>query len=162
MSSESSTRFGASADVVAAAGCCGDALTGFELSQAASAVAAAARTREKTEFVRGLRCMGVTRLCGRDTVPARRASRHAGQRAGRLPILRARMPESPLERLHRLRAESLQGGGAERVAAQHAKGKLTARERVEFLVDDGSFVELDRFVTHRCDDFGMDKQRILG
>jgi propionyl-CoA carboxylase beta chain len=72
------------------------------------------------------------------------------------------MTETPLERLHRLRREAEEGGGAERVAAQHAKGKLTARERVEFLVDDGSFQELDRFVTHRSTDFGMEKQRILG
>jgi len=71
-------------------------------------------------------------------------------------------PEPPLERLRRLREESLVGGGAERIAAQHAKGKLTARERIDFLVDDGSFVELDRFVTHRCTDFDMQAQQVLG
>jgi propionyl-CoA carboxylase beta chain len=61
-----------------------------------------------------------------------------------------------------MREASLAGGGAKRVDAQHAKGKLTARERVELLVDEGSFVELDRFVTHRCTDFGMQEQQYLG
>jgi len=70
--------------------------------------------------------------------------------------------ETPLERLRRKREETLLGGGPERIAAQHAKGKLTARERIDFLVDEGSFVELDRFVTHRCTDFDMEEQRILG
>jgi propionyl-CoA carboxylase beta chain len=70
--------------------------------------------------------------------------------------------ETPLDRLRRLRAASLAGGGEKRIAAQHAKGKLTARERIDFLVDDGSFVELDRFVTHRCNDFDMPSQQVLG
>lgn len=71
-------------------------------------------------------------------------------------------PENPLARLHRMRELSLVGGGPERIAAQHKKGKLTARERIDFLVDEGSFVELDRFVTHRCTDFDMQSQQILG
>jgi propionyl-CoA carboxylase beta chain len=54
------------------------------------------------------------------------------------------------------------GGGAERVAKQHAAGKLTARERLELLLDPGTFVELDKFVTHRCSDFGMEEQKFLG
>ncbi len=54
------------------------------------------------------------------------------------------------------------GGGEKRIARQHETGKLTARERIEALVDPGSFVELDKFVTHRCSDFGMEKQTILG
>jgi len=58
------------------------------------------------------------------------------------------------------RAEA--GGGADRVAKQHAGGKLTARERIELLVDPGTFVELDKFVTHRCTDFGMQEQKFLG
>ena len=70
--------------------------------------------------------------------------------------------ETPLARLHRLRAAALEGGGKERVDAQHKKGKLTARERVDLLVDEGSFVELDRFVVHRSTDFGMQEQKILG
>jgi propionyl-CoA carboxylase beta chain len=70
--------------------------------------------------------------------------------------------EEKLNELARLRAQSQEGGGPERVAAQHARGKLSARERVELLLDEGSFVELDRFVTHRSTDFGLDKQQILG
>jgi propionyl-CoA carboxylase beta chain len=72
------------------------------------------------------------------------------------------MKETPLERLQRMRAATLVGGGAERIAAQHQKGKLTARERLDLLLDEGSFVELDRFVTHRCTDFGMQEQQVLG
>ncbi len=54
------------------------------------------------------------------------------------------------------------GGGADRIKKQHAKGKLTARERIELLVDDGSFEELGMLVTHRSTDFGLDKQKFLG
>ncbi len=69
-----------------------------------------------------------------------------------------------IARLSELRAKSLEGGGAARVEAQHQKGKLTARERIDLLVDPGSFVEIDRFVVHRCRDFGMDAEsnKILG
>jgi propionyl-CoA carboxylase beta chain len=64
--------------------------------------------------------------------------------------------------LARRLAAARAGGGAERVAKQHAEGKLTARERVELLLDPGSFVELDELVVHRCRDFGMERQRIPG
>jgi propionyl-CoA carboxylase beta chain len=67
-----------------------------------------------------------------------------------------------LEELKRRRAEAVAGGGEKRVAAQHAKGKLTARERVELLLDDGSFEEFDMFVAHRTTDFGMAEQRYPG
>ncbi|HEX5438552.1 MAG TPA: acyl-CoA carboxylase subunit beta [Gemmatimonadaceae bacterium] len=67
-----------------------------------------------------------------------------------------------LELLERRRAEAEQGGGARRLAAQHAKGKLSARERLDVLLDEGSFVELGRFVTHRSTNFGLDGQQILG
>src|SRR5690349_21403522 len=70
--------------------------------------------------------------------------------------------ETPLERLRRMRELTLLGGGPERIAQQHKKGKLTARERLDLLLDEGSFVELDRFVTHRCTDFDMQEQLILG
>lgn len=53
-------------------------------------------------------------------------------------------------------------GGEKRIQAQHAAGKMTARERIDFLLDPGSFVEMDRFVTHRCADFGMQDKKILG
>ncbi len=64
--------------------------------------------------------------------------------------------------LREMQYQSTLGGGEARIKQQHAKGKLTARERVELLLDKGSFVELDRFVTHRATDFGMAEQRILG
>ena len=67
-----------------------------------------------------------------------------------------------LELLKRRAAEAEQGGGAERLKAQHAKGKLSARERLDLLLDEGSFVELDRFVTHRSDAFGLGSQRVYG
>ena len=67
-----------------------------------------------------------------------------------------------LEELQRKRAEAEQGGGAERIAAQHKKGKMTARERLDVLLDPGSFVELDRFVTHRATDFGLADEKYLG
>ncbi|TVR63118.1 MAG: methylmalonyl-CoA carboxyltransferase, partial [Gemmatimonadales bacterium] len=70
--------------------------------------------------------------------------------------------ESRLQDLQKLREESLGGGGEHRLAAQHARGKLSARERLDLLLDPDSFVELDRFVTHRSNDFGLDQQRILG
>lgn len=61
-----------------------------------------------------------------------------------------------------LRAKAKLGGGEKRIAKQHAKGKYTARERIEMLLDDGSFEELDMFVTHRCTNFGMEKEKYLG
>ncbi len=64
--------------------------------------------------------------------------------------------------LARKREQAMLGGGERRIAAQHAKGKLTARERLDLLLDEGSFEELDAFVTHRATDFGMDEQRFLG
>jgi propionyl-CoA carboxylase beta chain len=67
-----------------------------------------------------------------------------------------------LELLEHRRAESEQGGGAARLKAQHDKGKLSARERLDVLLDEGSFTELDRFVTHRSSDFGLDEQRPYG
>jgi propionyl-CoA carboxylase beta chain len=67
-----------------------------------------------------------------------------------------------LARLEELRAESRLGGGSQRVERQHAWGKLTARERLDLLLDPGSFVELDALVTHRATEFGMAEQRILG
>ncbi|HLG60569.1 MAG TPA: acyl-CoA carboxylase subunit beta [Ktedonosporobacter sp.] len=64
--------------------------------------------------------------------------------------------------LHELKAAAMLGGGAKRIEAQHKKGKLTARERIDLLLDPGSFNELDMFVTHRASDFGLDEQRIPG
>jgi propionyl-CoA carboxylase beta chain len=67
-----------------------------------------------------------------------------------------------LQELEDRRKDARAGGGERRVAAQHAKGKLTARERVELLLDEGSFEEFDMFVRHRCTDFGMEKDRPAG
>lgn len=67
-----------------------------------------------------------------------------------------------VERLRRLRQQAQLGGGQKRIDSQHAKGKLTARERIEILLDENSFVELDAFVTHRSSDFGLAEQQYLG
>src|SRR5439155_141983 len=67
-----------------------------------------------------------------------------------------------LELLQQKRAESELGGGAERIKVQHEKGKMTARERLDVLLDPGTFVELDRFVTHRSSDFGLADEKYLG
>jgi propionyl-CoA carboxylase beta chain len=67
-----------------------------------------------------------------------------------------------LQRLEQKRAAARAGGGDKRIAAQHAKGKLTARERIEALLDPGSFEEWGMFVEHRCTDFGMADQKIPG
>src|SRR3990172_5719797 len=73
-----------------------------------------------------------------------------------------RMSDRPkIDELDRLRAESQQGGGPERIKAQHAQGRLTARERLDLLLDKGSFRELDAFVKHRTNAFGLEKQQIL-
>ncbi len=76
-------------------------------------------------------------------------------------------PENPdleglRDRLLELEKKAELGGGRERIEKQHADGKLTARERLERLLDPGSFVELDKLKTHRCSDFGMEKTKILG
>lgn len=70
--------------------------------------------------------------------------------------------ENRLDKLARKNAEALLGGGQNRIDAQHKKGKLTARERVEILLDEGSFEEIGRFVTHRSHEFGLDKEKYLG
>ena len=67
-----------------------------------------------------------------------------------------------LNLLAQKKAEALLGGGEKRIEAQHAKGKLTARERIHFLLDDGSFEEMGMLVTHRSTNFGLDKQKYLG
>ena len=67
-----------------------------------------------------------------------------------------------LDRLRTMREEARQGGGAKRVEGQHARGKLSARERLELLLDEESFTEIDAFVTHRATDFGLDDERYLG
>src|SRR5882757_9545829 len=70
--------------------------------------------------------------------------------------------QDPITRLEQMEAKAALGGGQARIDKQHEAGKLTARERIAALLDDGSLVELDRFVTHRCADFGMQEQKVLG
>ena len=67
-----------------------------------------------------------------------------------------------LERLERLRQEAELGGGEKRLAVQHQSGKLSARERLDLLLDEDSFVEFDRFVTHRSSEFGLADKKFLG
>ena len=67
-----------------------------------------------------------------------------------------------LQRLRDLRAKAMEGGGDDRVEKQHEGGKLTARERLDLLLDEDSFHELGMFVTHRATDFGMADKRFLG
>ena len=67
-----------------------------------------------------------------------------------------------LERLDQRRHNAWLGGGQKRIDAQHARGKLTARERIALLLDRDSFEEFDTFVQHRCDDFGMADNKVPG
>ncbi len=67
-----------------------------------------------------------------------------------------------IDQLKALNHQAELGGGEDRIAKQHAAGKLTARERIELLLEKGSFVEIDKFVTHRCTEFGLEKQKPLG
>src|SRR3990172_437055 len=83
------------------------------------------------------------------------ARQYPAERGGAVPT-----NEERIARLMTRRAESLQGGGETRIAQQHARGKLTARERLDLLLDGGSFVELDAFVTSRSTAFGLDS--VLG
>src|SRR6478735_7867546 len=70
--------------------------------------------------------------------------------------------KDPIARLEEMEAKAMLPGGQARIDKMHEAGKLTARERISALLDEGSFVELDKFVTHRCADFGMQDQKILG
>ncbi len=70
--------------------------------------------------------------------------------------------EEKLKNLAKMREQAMQGGGAKRIESQHAKNKLTARERINLLFDPGTFEEIDTFVMHRTSDFGLDKERFLG
>ncbi|MCH7403067.1 acyl-CoA carboxylase subunit beta [Belliella kenyensis] len=67
-----------------------------------------------------------------------------------------------IELLKRKNQEALEGGGIDRISSQHKKGKLTARERIYLLMDEGTFQEIDKFVMHRAKDFGLDKEHYLG
>src|SRR5947209_19364502 len=92
----------------------------------------------------------------KDLPPEPSGGMSSAQRQERLAQL------GPREKLAALDAQAELGGGRARIYKQHQEGKLTARERIELLLDAGSFVELDKFKVHRCDDFGMEKKKILG
>ncbi len=70
--------------------------------------------------------------------------------------------KTKIQNLNDMKVQSLLGGGQERIDAQHKKGRLTARERLDLLLDKGSFHEVDPFVVHRTHDFGLDKQKFMG
>ena len=70
--------------------------------------------------------------------------------------------KSPLEALTQLNRLAESGGGEKRLERQHAAGKMSARERIDLLLDEGSFEEMDKFVKHRCQDFGMEGQEVPG
>src|SRR5215203_7535979 len=77
-------------------------------------------------------------------------------------MLQGEQMATTIEELEARRAAARLGGGEKRIAAQHAKGRLTARERLSVLLDPGSFEEVDMYVEHNCVDFGMEKQKIPG
>ena len=70
--------------------------------------------------------------------------------------------DEKIEALEAMRQEGQKGGGQDRIDQQHSKGKLTARERLALLMDEGTFEELDPFVTHRATDFGLADRKVLG
>ena len=70
--------------------------------------------------------------------------------------------EEIYEKLEEINKEAQQGGGVDKIEKLHAQGRMTARERIDMLLDKGTFNELDKLVTHRCHDFGMEKKRIVG
>ena len=70
--------------------------------------------------------------------------------------------EEKINHLRELNEQAERGGGKRRIDAQHAKGKLTARERIDALIDPGSFQEIDKFVVHQCTEFGIDERKIPG
>ena len=70
--------------------------------------------------------------------------------------------QDKIKELEKRNLQAELGGGEKRIEQQHAKGKMTARERIDYLLDEGSFQEVDKFVVHRCQDFGMEKKKIPG
>ena len=70
--------------------------------------------------------------------------------------------QDKVKQLRKLKERAKLGGGPERIEVQHKKGKLTARERLDLLLDEGSFQEIDAFVTHRSTEFGLGEKKILG
>ncbi|KAJ3207610.1 hypothetical protein HDU83_001049 [Entophlyctis luteolus] len=96
------------------------------------------------------------------TLCARAPARGLASVAAPASVNTASREGSLISKIEAKRAEALIGGGQKRIDTQHSKGKLTARERVHLLLDNGSFKEYDAFVEHSCTDFGMEKQKITG
>src|SRR5579859_1639510 len=98
---------------------------------------------------------------GRSNIPKRKPN---GKRRLTPSILGATYTHfmNRLEELRRRHAAAEEGGGPERRERQHREGKLSARERVDLLLDEGTFEEMDKLVTHRCRDFGMEEQIVPG
>lgn len=118
-----------------------------------------------SKLERGLALGSLTELCNSYKLAAG-CSWGSIQPFSALPAADAEIPASAYDRrlaqIQDARARSLQGGGEARIAQQHKKGKLTARERIAALLDRGSFIESGPFVEHRCTDFGLDKVKIPG
>ena len=72
------------------------------------------------------------------------------------------MNKTKIQKLQEMKLKAIQGGGESKIKQQHGKGKLTARERIELLLDEGSFEEIGMFVQHRSYNFGLEKQKYLG
>jgi acetyl-CoA carboxylase carboxyltransferase component len=70
--------------------------------------------------------------------------------------------QQKLNKLIELRNEAKMGGGEKRIEKHHSQGKMTARERIDVLLDEGSLEEMDMFITHRCTNFGMEKTKFMG
>lgn len=99
----------------------------------------------------------ISRGVSRNTLAALTVQSHA-----RLFNAGTKTAPSFMERWESIKAQAQEGGGQARVDKQHKQHKLTARERIELLYDEGTFVEYDKLVTHRCHDFGMEKQSFPG
>src|SRR5918993_5689247 len=120
------------------------------------------RARDAFHDAESRRCHHHGHTVGRRTADAGRP--HDGEDRGRRHALKSlcRRLMDPIERLKEFDRLAELGGGEERLKKQHAQGKLTARERMTRLFDPGTFEEVDKLVTHRCVDFGMDQQIIPG
>jgi len=108
-----------------------------------------------------IRSIAKSAAIGKTAAPALTATRFSSS-AKTESVAYPKGPRPFVERLGELQKQAKLGGGEARIQAQHAKGKLTARERVDLLVDEGSFQEMDMLVEHKCTDFGMEKQKFPG
>eukprot|EP01116_Phalansterium_solitarium_P016076 TRINITY_DN3644_c0_g1_i1.p2 TRINITY_DN3644_c0_g1~~TRINITY_DN3644_c0_g1_i1.p2 ORF type:complete len:565 (-),score=298.30 TRINITY_DN3644_c0_g1_i1:411-2105(-) len=114
-------------------------------------------------FSGGVRALASARPVARTPIACTGVATQAcARRAMATAAAKPAAPESVQALIDRKRLESQLGGGRERIEKRHQRGKLTARERLDVLLDAGSFREVDAFVEHRCTDFGLEKQRVAG